>query len=90
MVFYYAFACLFFLLPCLLVAAELTTGWPEGGGIYNWVTQAMGRRMGFLAVWFQWAQNIVWFPTQICFIAGTLSYVLDSNLAQNKLYLLIT
>ena len=88
MIFYYTFACFCFLIPCSLVAAELTTGWPEVGGIYNWVNQAMGPRFGFFAVWFQWSQNIVWFPTQICFVAGIIAYIFNPELVQNKTYMI--
>ena len=39
-VFYYIFAAVFFLVPVSLVAAELTTGWPQKGGVYRWVGEA--------------------------------------------------
>ena len=41
-VFYYIFAAVFFLVPVSLVAAELTTGWPQKGGVYRWVGEAFG------------------------------------------------
>ena len=34
--FYYIFAAVFFLIPVSLVAAELTTGWPQKGGVFRW------------------------------------------------------
>ena len=62
-----------FLVPTALVAAELATGWK--GGVYVWVREAFGNRIGFLAIWLQWIQNVVWYPIQIAFIAVSLSYV---------------
>ena len=62
---------------------------PRAGGIYAWVEQAFGDRSGFLAVWFEWVENIVWFPTVLSFVAATLAYVIDPSLADNKLYLVI-
>ena len=74
-----------FLVPTALVAAELATGWK--GGVYTWVREAFGGRLGFVAIWLQWIQNVVWYPTQIAFIAASLSFVVgDQNIAKNGLY----
>lgn len=86
---FYLLGALFFFIPLALVAAELATGWPRAGGLYAWVKQAFGDRSGFLAVWFEWVENIVWFPTVLSFVAATLAYVIDPGLADNKLYLVI-
>lgn len=40
-----------FLVPTALVAAELATGWK--GGVYTWVREAFGNRLGFAAIWLQ-------------------------------------
>ena len=74
-----------FLLPTALVAAELATGWK--GGVFTWAREAFGERLGFVAIWLQWIQNVVWYPTQIAFIAASLSFVInDQKLANNGLY----
>jgi glutamate:GABA antiporter len=86
---FYVLGALFFFIPLALVAAELATGWPRAGGLYAWVKQAFGDRSGFLAVWFEWVENIVWFPTVLSFVAATLAYVIDPSLATDKLYLVI-
>lgn len=76
---------IFFLVPTALVAAELATGWK--GGVFTWVREAFGERWGFQAIWLQWVQNVVWYPTQIAFIAASLAFVfLDPNLANSGLY----
>lgn len=85
-VFFFIFSAVAFLLPTALVSAELAANVDEGG-IYQWSRLAFGERIGFLAVWLQWINNIFWFPTILSFIAGTAAYLFDPALAQNKYYL---
>ncbi|MFJ9431410.1 amino acid permease [Streptomyces sp. NPDC101490] len=81
----YLIPALFFLVPVALVAAELATGW--NGGVFVWVREAMGARWGFVAIWLQWIQNVVWFPVQLAFIAASFTFVLaDQNLSGSGLY----
>ncbi|MEM8628913.1 MAG: APC family permease [Chlamydiota bacterium] len=86
-VFFYALAALIYFIPIAFVSAELATGWPKRG-IYTWVSEAMGGRMGFLAVWLQWVENIIWYPTILSFIAGTMAYTFNPEYANHKLYVL--
>lgn len=92
--FYYLFAAVFFLVPVSLVAAELTTGWPQKGGVFRWVGEAFGTRLGFLAIWLQWIQTTIWFPTVLTFAAGSIAFIgpnqsMDSALAANRYYVLL-
>lgn len=57
--------------------------------MFAWVSAAFGPRSGFLAVWFDWIENVVWFPTVLSFIAATIAYIFDPSLANNKQYLVI-
>ena len=87
MFFYLLFASLFFLVPVSLVSAELATGWPQSGGVYRWVKEAFGSRWGFTAIWLQWIQNVIWYPTVLSFAAGALSYLfIDQSLANSKYF----
>ena len=86
--FFFALASLFFLLPSALVSAELSAAWPEQGGVYIWVRQAFGKRFGLLAIWFQWVENIIWYPTILSFVAGTLGYLISPSLVNNKVFLI--
>lgn len=88
LLFYYAFAGIGFFLPSALVSAELATAWPQRGGVYVWVKEALGNSWGFLAIWLQWLENTVWLPTALSFIAATLSYIIYPPLAQSKIYFL--
>jgi glutamate:GABA antiporter len=75
-----------YLIPASLVSAELATGWPQAGGVYVWVKEAFGERLGFTAVWLQWFQMTIGFVAALSFIAATLSYVFNPALANSKLY----
>jgi len=86
LIFFFIFAAIVFLIPTALVSAELTANVDEGG-IYKWAKLAFGKRTGFLAVWLQWINNLVWFPTILSFIAGTAAYLIDPALAQDKYYM---
>ncbi len=87
MLFYLLFSSLLFLIPCALVAAELATGWPGPGGVYRWVKAAFGPKWGFVAIWLQWIQNVIWYPTVLAFAAGTLAYLFGRpGLAENNYY----
>ena len=84
---WYVLGTIFFLIPISLAGAELATGWPEGGGVYAWVNQAFGEKGGFVAIFCDWSNNLVWFPTVLAFIASTLAFAITPALADNPLYL---
>ena len=47
--FYYLFAAIVFLIPTSLVAAELAAMFQDKqGGVFRWVGEAYGKRLGFL------------------------------------------
>ncbi|MFI8323156.1 APC family permease [Streptomyces sp. NPDC085529] len=86
-VFLYLLPALVFLLPTALVGAELASGW--SGGIYRWVSEALGKPLGFLAVWCQFAMTIAYYPSLLAYVASTFAYVIDPSLAENGLYVAI-
>lgn len=62
--FYYLFAALVFLIPTALVAAELAAMFQDKqGGVFRWVGEAFGKKAGFLAIWLQWIESTIWYPT---------------------------
>lgn len=87
---YFLLAALAFFLPVALVSAELATAYPKTGGIYIWVREAFGKRVGFITIWLQWIYNVVWYPTILAFIAATLAYLFSPSLANNTTFLLAT
>lgn len=93
--FYYLFAAVVFLIPTALVAAELAAMFSDKeGGVFRWVGEAFGKRFGFLAIWLQWFQNTIWYPTVLTFGAVSLAFIgmnptHDMALANNRIYTLI-
>lgn len=87
---WYALGTLLFLLPLSLVGAELASAWPKSTGVYDWVTTGFGKRSGFLAIWSEWVENVVWFPTVLSVLAATLAYVVAPGLADNKIFLVLS
>jgi putative glutamate/gamma-aminobutyrate antiporter len=87
-VFFFALAAILFFIPVSMVSAELATGWPETGGVFAWVKEAFGHRTGFLAIWLLWAENVIYYPALLSFIAGTIAYVLSPALAHSNFYTL--
>ena len=93
--FYYLFAAIVFLIPTAMVAAELAAMFSDKqGGVFRWVGEAMGGRMGFLAIWIQWIQSTIWYPTVLTFGAVSIAFIgmdqsHDMALASNKVFTLI-
>ncbi len=84
---FFILGALFFLIPTALVSAELSSGWPIEGGIYIWVREAFGKKVGFLAIWLQWIENVIWYPTILSFVAGTIGYLINPELVKNPYFL---
>lgn len=92
--FYYLFAAIVFLIPTSFVAAELAAMFQDKqGGVFRWVGEAFGKRIGFLAIWLQWVESTIWYPTVLTFGAVSLAFIgsnstKDMVLASNKIYTL--
>ena len=88
--FYYLFAAIVFLIPTALVAAELAAMFSDKqGGVFRWVGEAFGAKAGFLAIWLQWIQSTIWYPTVLTFGAVSIAFIgmdqtHDMALASNK------
>lgn len=88
LIFFSVLAALLFLVPTALVAAELSSVYPEKGGVYHWISESFGKKMGMAAIWLQWINTMVWYPSMLSFVAGTFAYLIDPALAENKTYLI--
>jgi amino acid transporter len=88
LIFFFVLSALLFLIPVALVSAQLSSLSQEHGGIYHWTCLALGPRMGLLAVWLQWINTLIWFPSILSFIAATAAYFFNPELANNKTYLI--
>ncbi|MDO8954137.1 MAG: APC family permease [Gammaproteobacteria bacterium] len=88
--FFYGLAALCFLIPSALVCAELATSLPKNGGVYAWSSAAFGKKVGFIAMWMSWINNVIAFPTTLASIVATIAYVGFPALATNKHALFFT
>ena len=74
--FYYLFAAVVFLIPTAMVAAELAAMFSDKqGGVFRWVGEAYGARTGFLAIWLQWIESTIWYPTVLTFGAVSIAFI---------------
>lgn len=93
--FYYLFAAVVFLIPTSMVAAELAAMFAnKQGGVFRWVGEAFGAKAGFLAIWLQWIQSTIWYPTVLTFGAVSIAFIgfnptADAALASNRLFTLV-
>ena len=86
---YYIAGAVLFLVPLAMIAAELASAYPKAGGLYAWVKEAFHERSGVMAIWFEWIEDQVWFPTVLSFVAASAAYVIDPSLANHKVYLVV-
>jgi amino acid transporter len=72
-------ACLLFFVPASLAVVDLTTRYPEEGGIYAWTRRAFGEGHGFVSGWCLWTNNMFYFPTVLLFAVGNLVFILGPD-----------
>lgn len=68
-------AWLLFYVPLALSVIELSTRYPQEGGLYVWTQKAFGDRAGFLAGWLYWNSNLPYFPAVLYFAASNLLFL---------------
>jgi len=80
---FYILGAIFFLIPTALISAELAATFRTSAGIYTWVKAAYGERVGLMAIWLQWIENVIWYPTILSFVVGALAYAISPASLQN-------
>jgi len=84
-------AAVLFFVPQGLAVIQLSSSFPEEGGIYAWTRKEFGERHGFLCGWCYWVNNVLYYPTLLLAAAVTATYVIGqgkSGLADNWSYVL--
>lgn len=87
-IFFFLLGAILFLIPTAFVAAELAAAFPKEGGVYYWMKRALGEKMGVCAIWLQWINTMVWYPTILSFIGGSIAYLVNPALTESPVYLL--
>ncbi len=68
-------AWLTFYTPLALSVIELSSRYPNEGGIYVWSKLAFGDFAGFITAWCYWACNLPYFPAVLYFAASNALYM---------------
>lgn len=68
-------AWLTFFVPLALSVIELSSRYPEEGGLYVWSKRAFGDFGGFMSSWVYWANNLPYFPAALYFAAGNILFL---------------
>jgi amino acid transporter len=85
-----------FYLPLALSVLELSSRYPNEGGLYVWSKKAFGDFSGFISAWAYWTSNLPYFPAVLYFAASNILYMrsslahLQSNATFYILFSLIT
>ncbi len=86
-------AALLFFVPTAFIVVELSTRFPEEGGLYIWTKEAFGDFHGFVAGWTYWIYTFFYFPGLLLASAAMSAYVGGAgtaSLAENRTFLLVT
>lgn len=86
------FACVCFFLPLAASVLELSSRYPQEGGLYVWTQKAFGDFSGFIAAWTYWMSNLPYFPGVLYFGAGCALFAAGKHgehLANNGAYYLL-
>jgi amino acid transporter len=68
-------AFLAFFVPQGLVITELSSRYPQEGGIYVWTKKAFGDFHGFVCGWCYWINNLFYFPSLLIFTVTCAAYI---------------
>jgi amino acid transporter len=72
-----AAACLF--VPMVFTVVELSSRYPEEGGVYVWSKRAFGPFSAFMTGWMYWATNLPYFPGLLYFAAANAIFVIPAG-----------
>jgi glutamate:GABA antiporter len=84
-------AAVFFFVPSALVINELSSRFPEEGGLYVWAKEAFGDFHGFVAGWTYWIYTVFYFPGLLLASAAMSAYIIGeggATLEHNRQFLL--
>jgi glutamate:GABA antiporter len=72
-------AAVFFFVPGALVINELSSRFPEEGGLYAWARDAFGPFHGFIAGWTYWIYTVFYFPGLLLASASMSAYIMGAR-----------
>ncbi|PGS49164.1 APC family permease [Bacillus sp. AFS041924] len=72
--FYWIVAAFIYFIPIGLIVAELSTTYPNQGGMGVWVRKAFGEKASFLCSWFFWIANFTYYPSLLLTTTIAIAY----------------
>src|SRR5215831_9603382 len=81
-----------FYTPLALSVIELSSRYPNEGGLYVWSKRAFGDFSGFISAWSYWASDLPYFPAVLYFAASNALFIGGPRwqaLAGSRLYFLV-
>jgi amino acid transporter len=72
-------AWLCFYTPLALSVLELSSRYPNEGGLYVWSKRAFGDFSGFMAAWTYWTSNLPYFPAVLYFAASNVLFMRQAS-----------
>lgn len=68
-----------FFLPQAIAVVELSTRFPQEGGIYVWSKIPFGDLQGFLSGWCYWTNNLFYIPTLLFYFVGCTLFIVGEK-----------
>jgi glutamate:GABA antiporter len=81
-----------FFVPLVLAVIELSSRYPQEGGLYVWTKQAFGEFGGFMAGWIYWSSDLPYLPSILYFAAANALFLGGSrahSLSNNSTYFIV-
>ncbi|WEG13279.1 amino acid permease [Pullulanibacillus sp. KACC 23026] len=76
---FWVIAALLYFIPISLIVAELSTTYPDQGGVTAWVERAFGEKASFLCGWFYWVANFTYYPSLLLGITVNIAYAINQQ-----------
>src|SRR5262245_10674996 len=88
-------AALGFFVPLVFAVLELSSRYPEEGGVYVWSKRAFGPFAAFLTGWTYWGSNLPYLPGLLYFAAANALFIFPTDgsashpLSSNSTYFIV-
>jgi amino acid transporter len=84
--------CVAYFVPLTFCVLELSSRYPEEGGMYLWSKKAFGEFAGFMTGWMYWTANLPYYPGLLYFAAGNALFIGGDRwqrLSTNSFYFIV-
>src|SRR5438034_7127836 len=85
--------CITYFVPLTFCVLELSSRYPEEGGMYLWSKKAFGEFAGFMTGWLYWTANLPYYPGVLYFAAGNALFIGGDrwqHLSNSNFYFILT